>query len=88
MKKFLLYEIAAAITALLGASILVCVYFPLLNPMMHRIETGHDSEPFSYYLLLTPIPLLILIASWCLNRTAQRLKEKDPKIRAHNGPSD
>ena len=77
MKRSLPYEIAAAITALLGAFILVCVYFPLLNPGMHKVETGHRGEPLGYYLVLTPIPLLILVASWRINRKAQRLKQEE-----------
>ena len=77
MKRSLPYEIAAAITALFGAFILVCVYFPLLNPRMHQIETGQTGEPLGYYVLLTPIPLLILVASWRLNRKAQKLKQED-----------
>jgi len=82
MKKSIPYEIAAIITALVGAGILVCVYFPLLNPGMHKVETGHIGEPLGYYILLTPIPLVILIASWRLNRTAQKLKREDQETRA------
>jgi hypothetical protein len=76
MKKALPYEIAAAILALLGAGILVGVYFPLLNPGMHKVETGRAGEPLSYYLALTPIPLLILIASWRFNKKARAIKQQ------------
>lgn len=77
MKKSLPYEIAAALSALIGAFILVAVYFPLLNPGLHKVETGRTGEPLGYYLVITPFPVLILVASWLLNRKAQRIKKQE-----------
>lgn len=80
MKKSLPYEIAAAVMALVGAGILVAVYFPLLNPGQYKIETGHVGEPISHYALLTPIPVVILVVSWRLNRKSQALKQAQKNV--------
>jgi len=74
MKRSLPYEIAAAITAVMGAFLLVFLYYPVINPGQYILDTGNKGEPFGYYLILTPIPLMILVAAWRLNRKAQSLK--------------
>jgi hypothetical protein len=82
MRKSLPYEIAAAVTALVGAGILVGVYFPLLNPRQYRVETGRLEEPLAYFLFLTPIPIVILVVSWRLNRKAQALKQEEKNAKS------
>ncbi len=77
MRRSLPYEILATLGALVGAFVLVCIYFPLLNPGAYKIQSGQTGEPLSYYLIATPFPLLILAASWYLNRKAQRLKREE-----------
>ncbi|HZR21693.1 MAG TPA: hypothetical protein VFE51_30705 [Verrucomicrobiae bacterium] len=77
VKKSLPYEIAAAVLALVGAFILVAAYIPLLNPGMFKVETGRVGEPLGYYLVVTPFPVVILVASWLLNRKAQRIKHQE-----------
>ena len=81
IRKSLPYEIVAAVSAIVGAFLLVGLYMPIINPVQTRIETHQESPPVSFYILFTPIPLLILSASWYCNRKAQRLKrdEKDAK---------
>jgi H+/Cl- antiporter ClcA len=80
MKRPLPYEIAAAILALFGAFVLVGVYMPVLNPGLTRITTHRELPSVGYYILLTPIPVSILVASWFLNRKAQAMR------RGHEGP--
>jgi hypothetical protein len=81
MRKSLSYEIIAAVSAIFGAFLLVGIYMPLINPVQTKIETHQESPSVSYYIILTPIPLAVLSASWYFNRKAQRLKrdEKDEK---------
>jgi hypothetical protein len=75
MKKPLPYEIAAALLGIFGAFLLVAAYFPLLNPVQTRIETHRDLPSIGYYIVVTPIPLLILVASWLFNKKARALKQ-------------
>lgn len=65
---------------MLGALILVAVYYPLLNPIQYEIDSHKDLPSVGYYIIMTPISLAILWASWKLNRKAQQLKreEKEP----------
>jgi hypothetical protein len=77
MRKSLPYEVLAAASAIIGAFILVVVYYPLLNPVQFEIDSHEEPPSLWHYILATPIPLLILAASWCLNRKAQRLKQDD-----------
>jgi len=76
MKKPLLYEIAAAMLAIFGAFLLVGAYMPLLNPAQTRIETHRELPSVGYYIVVTPIPLLILIASWHFNKKARVLRQE------------
>jgi hypothetical protein len=80
MRKSLPYEIIAAVSAMLGALILVSVYYPVLNPIQYEIDSHEDLPSVGYYIIMTPIPLAILWVSWKLNRKAQQLKreEKQP----------
>jgi len=50
MKKSLAYEIAAAVSAIFGAFLLVGVYMPLFNPEQTRIETHRELPSVGYYL--------------------------------------
>ena len=74
MRKSLPYEILAAISAIVGAVVLVVIYFPILNPGQYRIETLHEVPSVAYYIIATPFPLLILGAAWYWNRKAQRMR--------------
>jgi heme/copper-type cytochrome/quinol oxidase subunit 2 len=76
MKKSLAYEIAAAVSAIFGAFLLVGVYMPLLNPEQTRIETHRELPSVGYYLVVTPIPLLILVASWHFNKKARATRQE------------
>jgi uncharacterized membrane protein len=43
---------------------------------------GNWAEPnmsLAYYIIITPIPLALLLASWYFNRKAQRLKREEKK---------
>lgn len=79
MKKPLPYEIAATLLALFGAFLLVGLYMPVLNPGLTRIETHKELPSIGYYIVLTPIPLAVLLASWYFNRKAQQLKGEGKK---------
>jgi H+/Cl- antiporter ClcA len=76
MKKPLPYEIAAAVLAIFGAFLLVGAYMPLLNPEQTRIETHRELPSVGYYIVVTPIPLLILVASWLFNKKARGLRQE------------
>lgn len=65
-----------------GAFIVVAVYFPLLNPGMYKAETGRAGEPLGYYLVLTPFPVVILVAAWRFNRRAQALRREEKRDEA------
>jgi hypothetical protein len=84
MRRSLPYEVLATVMALVGVFTLIKAYVPLLNPGMYRIKTGRTGEPLSYYLLWTPIAILILGFSWYLNVKAQRLKREE--IESNNKP--
>jgi hypothetical protein len=73
MKKSLIYEISAAAAATLGAILLAAVYLPVLNPGMLWFEGQRYT--LSYYIIATPIPIFILVASWYFNRKSQQLKK-------------
>jgi hypothetical protein len=87
MRKSLPYEIIAAVSAIVGAGILVAVYFPLLNPGQYRIETHQEMPSVVYYIVATPIPLLILGAAWYCNRKAQRMKRDEKDAEHAHKPS-
>jgi hypothetical protein len=79
VKKSLPYEIIAAVLAMIGAFILVTVYYPPLNPVQFKIDSHQSTPPVSHFIFVTPIPLLILSASWYFNCKAQRLKREEIK---------
>lgn len=74
MKKYLQYEIVAAILMMFGAVLLVAVYFPLINPIQYRLDSHQEAAPLSRYILGTPVALLILWSAWHFNRKARGLK--------------
>jgi len=74
VKKPLPYEIIATLLALFGVFLLIGVYMPVINPGLTRIETHQELPSVGYYIVLTPIPLSVLLASWYFNRKAQQLK--------------
>ena|SRR5271165_3864669 len=83
MKRPLPYEIAAAALALFGAFLLVGVYMPVLNPGLTRIATHRDLPSASYYIVVTPIPVSILVGSWLLNKKARAIRheyEESPRV--------
>jgi hypothetical protein len=77
VKKPLPYEILAAVLAMFGALFLVSVYMPVINPGLTRVEMHKDLPSVGYYIVLTPIPLTMLLASWYCNRKAQQLKQEE-----------
>jgi hypothetical protein len=77
VKKSLPYEIIAALLGLFGAFLLVIVYMPLINPGQTKIETHHGLPSAGYYIMMTPIPLAVLLASWYFNRKAQQRKRDE-----------
>jgi len=85
VKKPLPYEIAAALLALFGAFLLVCVYMPVINPGQTRIETHRELPSIGYYIVMTPIPLVVLLASWFFNRRAQQLKREEKRSEEKHG---
>ena len=76
MKKSLPYEVAAVVSALLGAFLLVGVYMPLLNPGLIKIETHNELPSLGFYIVTTPIPLFFLLASWHFNKKARTIKQQ------------
>lgn len=85
-KSSLPYEIAGTLLGLVGAFVLVAVYFPVLNSGQARIELHGELPSLGYYILMTPIPVAMLIASWFCNRTAQRLKREAAAERPTSEP--
>src|SRR6266852_9870150 len=81
MRKSVPFEIVGAVSAMLGAVLLVFTYYPVINPIRYRIDNHHEPAPVSRYILGTPVSLLILSGAWYFNRKAQKLKrdEKDSK---------
>ena len=81
MRKSIPYEIVAAVSAMLGAVLLVFTYYPVINPIQYRFDNHHELAAVSRYILGTPFSLLILSGAWYFNRKAQGLKrdEKDSK---------
>jgi hypothetical protein len=77
MRKSLPYEILAAISAIVGAGLLVAIYFPILNPGQYRIEAHRELPSVGYYIFATPFPLVILGAAWYWNRKAQRMRRDE-----------
>jgi hypothetical protein len=83
-----IFEIAAAALLGAGALLLVLVYLPLINPGLfefvpdesghiHRVslrELGERVRPLSYYLIGTPLALLLLAAAWWFNIKAFRAR--------------
>jgi hypothetical protein len=88
MRKSLSYEIIAAVSAMLGVLILVAVYYPLLNPIQYRIDSHEDPPSVGYYMVMTPIPLAVLWASWKFNRKAQQLKREEKKSEKNKSHTD
>lgn len=84
MRKSLPYEIIAAVSAMLGALVLVSVYYPVLNPIQYKIDSHEDLPSVGHYIIMTPIPLAILWVSWKLNRKAQQLKQEEKQPEKNN----
>jgi predicted Co/Zn/Cd cation transporter (cation efflux family) len=81
MKKSIPYELVAATLMMVGAVLLVFVFYPYINPVQYRIDNHRETAPMSRYIFGTPVSVLILRAAWYFNRKARRLKrdEKDGK---------
>jgi len=60
--------------ASLGAILLVGVYLPVLNPWLMGMGKYREMPSVGYYIVATPIPVLILVASWRLNKEAQAIR--------------
>jgi hypothetical protein len=85
MKKPLPYEMLATVLAIFGALLLVGVYMPIINPGLTRVETHEELPSIGYYIVGTPIPLGMLLASWYFNRKAQSLKREEKPKDAKSG---
>jgi hypothetical protein len=79
MQKSIPYEILAMTSAMVGTVLLVCTYYPVINPIQYRIDNHSETAPMIRYILGTPVSLLILSGAWYFNRKTQKLKrdEKD-----------
>ena len=75
MKRSQCYEIAAATIAILGAVLLVSVYFPIINPDQYHIDSHGGTLSVWRFIFGTPFSLAILCASWRVNLRAQALKK-------------
>ena len=83
MKRPLPCESAAAALALCGAFLLVAVYIPILNPGLLGMPARQALPSIGYYIVATPIPLAILVASWFLNQKARAIKRanrEEPRL--------
>jgi len=68
---------------MLGALLLVWVYFPIINPIQYSLDSHQETASLSRYILGTPISVLILSVAWYFNREALKLKQEKvqtPKI--------
>jgi hypothetical protein len=74
------YEAISAVLAFFGAFLLAGIYMPLTNPGLTRLAPHYVSPSLGYYIAMTPIPLVVLAASWYFNRKAQALKGKPPEL--------
>ncbi len=77
MKRHHLYEAIGMLMALFGAFALVAAFGPMINPGMHKVETGRSEEPLGYYVFSVSISVLILSAAWYFNRKAQQIKRDE-----------
>ena len=60
----------------IGVLFLVGVYFPILNPDAYEISFHQRSLPsIWYYIMGTPIALLILAVGWHFKRKAEKLNK-------------
>jgi len=75
MRRSIIYEAGAAIFAIVGAFLLVFVFFPLLNPGAAAVRGINASLRDS--LVLSVVSILLLILAWKLNKKAQQLKIDD-----------
>jgi hypothetical protein len=85
--KLLFYRIIAAAFLGAGAFLLVVTYLPVLNPKLFEYATdergriihimlsqiGEHAQPLSYYLIGTPLSLLLLWAACHFNIKAMEL---------------
>jgi H+/Cl- antiporter ClcA len=75
MRKSVPFEIIAATLLMLGAVLLVVVWFPVINPGKYEMLSHQASAPLARYLVGTPVALLMLAGAWHFNRKARRLKQ-------------
>jgi hypothetical protein len=87
MKKSISYEIVAAVSAMLGAVLLVFTYYPVINPIQYEIDSHRETAPWSRYILGTPVSILILLGTWHCNRKAQQLKRDERDSKREQKPS-
>jgi hypothetical protein len=77
MKKSVLYEILAITLMMVGAVLLVTVYYPNINPVQYRIDNHNEPASLGRYIIGTPISLLILSGSLYFNGLARKLKRDE-----------
>ena len=75
MRRSTIYEAGAAVFAIVGAFLLVVVFFPILNPGFAAVRGFNDS--MREMLVMSVVPLLLLFLAWKLNKKAQRLKRDE-----------
>lgn len=85
LKACLCRKIAAAFLGA-GAFLLVATYLPVINPKLYDYavdergctryvalsDVGERAQPLSYYVIGTPLSLLLLSAAWHFNLKALR----------------
>jgi ABC-type nickel/cobalt efflux system permease component RcnA len=86
MKKSGPYEFVAAVLAVLGALLLVAVYFPVLNPAQWSIDSQQEGAPLSRYLLGTTASMLVLSGAWYFNRKAAKLRREEQNAKLKQQP--
>ncbi|HWY74569.1 MAG TPA: hypothetical protein VN281_03075 [Verrucomicrobiae bacterium] len=87
MKKSLLYEILAAVTAMVGVVLLVFTDYPIINPIQYGIDNHRETAPVSRFILGIPVSLVILSVAWYFNRRAQKLKRNEEDVEHEQKPS-
>jgi len=80
MKKSVVFEIMATVSAMVGVVLLVFTYYPVINPIQYRIDNHRETPPVSRFIVGTPFSLLILSGAWYLNCKARKLKQEKKNI--------
>jgi lysylphosphatidylglycerol synthetase-like protein (DUF2156 family) len=74
MKKSAIYEATAATLMVVGAILLVFVFYPHINPVQYRFDSGQESAPINHYIVGVPVSLLFLAGAIYFNRKARKIR--------------